>query len=90
MKKQIQAISNDKKPLVGYIEVLNKTSESAYVVWRIFDMEQRMVASFTNNYFFEGKKYSDEAIFERVKDQILKYRVGRDKIFCSIEFVRET
>lgn len=85
MKKKIKVIS-DGQLLFGEIEVLNISNNKAYVMWRVFDSKRRLIASFTNDYFFDEKEFTEDDIFELVKNQMLKYRVGRKKIFSSVEF----
>lgn len=85
MKKEIKVFS-DTQPMFGEIEILNATEIKAYVAWRIFDEENNLIASLTNNYFLGDKPFTTGEIFELVKNQILKYRMGRKKIFTSVEF----
>ena len=86
MKKNITA--NTKTNICkGEIEILNKDEKTAFVKWVIYDQDNKLVASLTNSYFLGNQLLDDSAIFSLVKEAILKYRIGREKIFSSVEFL---
>ncbi len=85
MKRNI-VVNADTNLCKGEIEILNKSDKNAYVQWKIFDHENKLVASLTNNYYIGNQVVDDNEIFCIVKDAILKYRIGRKKLFNYVEF----
>lgn len=86
MKRNI--IANTKASVCnGEIEILNKDERTAYVKWVIYDQDNKLVASLTNSYFLRNGLLNDSEIFSLVKKAILKYRIGRETIFSSVEFL---
>lgn len=84
MKRKILVTSYENNNWKGEIEILNMERETVYVKWFIEDENNRLVASFTNNYFIGGQEYTNEQIFYLVIDRILKYRIKRRKIFKDV------
>jgi hypothetical protein len=72
--------------LSGEIEILNETDRKVYVVWRVYDQKNKIIASLTNNYFLGDNRETHQEIFELVRKQMEKYRVRRKKLFTTIEF----
>lgn len=72
--------------LSGEIEILNETDRKVYVVWRVYDQKNKIIASLTNNYFLGDNRETHQEIFEIVRKQMEKYRVRRKKLFTTIEF----
>jgi hypothetical protein len=87
MKKKIKVVSDTNEVLFGEIKIEHIINNNAYVIWNIVNQENQHIAGLANNYFLGDKELTIDEIFELVKSQILKYRVGRKKIFTAIEYV---
>jgi len=86
MKRKISVISSEKDNWKGEIEILTRNDKVAYVKWVVYNQNNELVASFTNNYFIGDREYGDNEIFSLVKDCILNYRLKRKKIFENVIF----
>lgn len=78
-------IDRDILPCNGTIEVLSKSERVAYATWKILDSSNHLLASVSRNYFIGDKKYSDQDILTKITEDILSYRVGRNRIFTDIK-----
>jgi hypothetical protein len=87
MKRNIKAVS-ESKLLFGTIEVLNQKKENVYAKWILYDSDKNLIASFTNNYFIGNSPLNNDQVFELIKNKILQYRIGRNRIFQEIEFIK--
>ena len=87
MKKKIRALF-DGSTCFGIIEIINtnRPNKTAYVSWSIFKAEGKPIGGLINNYFLGNEDFSDEEVFDLVKDQIQKYRIGRKRVFSNVEF----
>jgi hypothetical protein len=88
MKKKISVVSSNQNTWEGEIEILSKNDKTVYVKWVVYNNKDKLVASFTNNYYIGDSQYSVDEIFSIVKDRIICYRIGRKKIFEKVILVR--
>jgi hypothetical protein len=82
-------INNSKVPCYGEIEIHSVNEKQAYVTWRI-STQKSLLAAVTSDYYIENDKISIDEILKRVIDSILKYRIGRKRIFSEISFSAES
>jgi hypothetical protein len=75
----------DEKLCSGEIRILSKSDRTTYVSWEIHDEEKNNIASVAKNYFIGDMEYSNDDIFQMVVKDILKYRIGRKKVFKEIK-----
>ena len=87
MKKKFTALFNN-SICFGLIEILNinRVHKTAYVSWQISNGENNPIAGLINNYFLGKDNFTNDEIYNLVKDQIPKYRIGREKVFSNVEF----
>ncbi len=72
---------------LGEIDIMNIDQEhrTAYVSWRIFDEREQLLASASRNYFINKEEFSDTDIVEAVLENIMNFRIGRNRIFSEIK-----
>lgn len=87
VKKKFTAIFDD-SICFGVIEIIktDKIHKTAYVGWSISNSEEKPIAGFINDYFLGKDDFTNEEVFNLVKNQIHKYRIGRKKVFSNVEF----
>jgi hypothetical protein len=68
----------------GSITIHFTKGQVVYATWCIFDSQDRMLAAKSRSYFFDSDNITEDAIIDKVFKDILKYRIGRKKVFFDI------
>jgi hypothetical protein len=91
MAKQIKligilSIDGDSKECQGNIEIIKRDDKVVYAIWRFLSQNEELIAAKGNNYFIGNKKkdISDLEIANLIIESILKYRIGRERIFSNV------
>jgi hypothetical protein len=69
----------------GRIDIHAIKEPQAQISWQVFG-PHGVIVSKSENFFYKNTPNSYEELLARIKQKIGEYRIGRKKIFESIEF----
>jgi hypothetical protein len=72
----------------GRIDIEDIKEPQFYVSWLVFGTEG-LIASKSENYFYKDTPNSYAELLERIKSKIESYKIGRKKLFESVEFCEQ-
>jgi hypothetical protein len=90
MKIELKAdIDENKLDCNGEVEILSISPSQAYISWSIYNiLDNSRIAGVSKNYLIESDYKSKEEIIGIVLKDILKYRIGRKKVFSDILLIK--
>ena len=85
MKLKAKAeIDNKIIDCVGNLKIDVISNQQAYVTWQFFSGE-KIIASKSENLFYNKEIDSEDDIIKKVLKRIEGYRIGRNKIFTDVK-----
>jgi hypothetical protein len=81
-------IDNQELDCTGSIEIHWIKEPQAYITWQFF-YGDKLIASKSDNFFFQENKDNMDELIKRVLKKIEGYKIGRKKIFEEIELCLE-
>jgi hypothetical protein len=84
MKIKAEANLNNQNTICyGEIEIHWIKEPQAYVTWRLYDGEN-LIASKSENYFYQNNFDSESILIDRIIFKIENYKIGRKTIFMKV------
>ena len=83
-KKIFFNIDYNKKCSDGEIEFLDADEYIVYTSWKVIQDGIR-IAGRSGRIYAEKKKRTNEAVIEKILEQISSYRIGRKQIFSNLQ-----
>jgi len=79
--------NSEEIPMHGFVELTDLDERTFRLMWRVYYEDERNLAGKGRVFFHGGTPPSIEEIFAKGLEDILKFRIGRRKVFKNVKFV---
>jgi hypothetical protein len=74
---------------IGKIKILHRTGKSIYAGWEMHIEDGTSLAGVSRNYFMNKENASEEEVIPFILDNIMNYRIGRERVFTEVQVINE-